>query len=242
VKQLPSLIKNQLLDEGENLKKPKRRTIVILFLVLLALGVIGFVGYPALSEFIRDTLMSEIVKPVIYLYPESETDVHVSLDIDDGEFTCTYPEYGGGWSVTAKPDGTLINHADGEEYSYLFWDADTGVKFTMPDGFLVKREDTESFLREKLCRLGLIPREYNEFIVYWLPILQENEYNLIRFAGEEYTNTAPLTITPAPDSVLRVFMVSEKADGTENIPEQELHSFEREGFTVVEWGGTEIRD
>jgi hypothetical protein len=210
--------------------------------ILLVLSILWFVfalGRVAVSWVIKVSNIT-IDKPVIYLYPKIETDVRVALDIANDNFICTYPKYDGGWRVTAKPDGTLINHADGEEYSYLFWEANTDAKFTMPDGFLVKNEDTENFLREKLRHLGLIPREYNEFIVYWLPILQENEYNLIRFAGEEYTSAASLTITPAPDSVLRVFMVSKKADGTEIIPEQELHSFVREGFTVVEWGGTEI--
>ena len=45
-------------------------------------------------------------KPVIYLYPESTTDVTVKLDYA-GEITCTYPEYKDGWKVTASPDGPL---------------------------------------------------------------------------------------------------------------------------------------
>ena len=62
----------------------------------------------------------EILKPVIYLYPEQTTAVTVRLDYK-GKFTCTYPDYpAGGWQVTARPDGTLTNKADGREYSYLF--------------------------------------------------------------------------------------------------------------------------
>ncbi|MBQ8827031.1 MAG: hypothetical protein IJ007_08060, partial [Oscillospiraceae bacterium] len=58
-------------------------------------------------------------KPVIYLYPEKETEVSVKVNLKDGELTCTYPDHGDGWNVTAYPDGTLINSADGREYSYL---------------------------------------------------------------------------------------------------------------------------
>ena len=47
-------------------------------------------------------------KPVIYLYPEQETDVRVTLDLA-GELTCAYPAYGDGWSVRAAPDGTLTD-------------------------------------------------------------------------------------------------------------------------------------
>ena len=42
-------------------------------------------------------------KPVIYLYPEAETDVTVTLDYD-GELTCVYPVMNGNsWMVTASP-------------------------------------------------------------------------------------------------------------------------------------------
>ena len=45
-------------------------------------------------------------KPVIYLYPEAETDVTVTLDYD-GELTCVYPVMNGNsWMVTASPDRT----------------------------------------------------------------------------------------------------------------------------------------
>mgnify|MGYP000096168363 FL=1 len=48
-------------------------------------------------------------KPVIYLYPEAETDVTVTLDYD-GELTCVYPVMNGNsWMVTASPDGTLTD-------------------------------------------------------------------------------------------------------------------------------------
>ena len=41
-------------------------------------------------------------KPVLYLYPEEETEVTVTLDFD-GTLTSTYPDYGDGWTVTARP-------------------------------------------------------------------------------------------------------------------------------------------
>ena len=47
-------------------------------------------------------------KPVIYLYPETETAITVQLDLD-GDLTCTYPAYGEGWTVIASPDGTLTD-------------------------------------------------------------------------------------------------------------------------------------
>lgn len=178
-------------------------------------------------------------KPVIYLYPEQETEVSVQLDYD-GELTCTYPAYEDGWSVTAQPDGTLTDE-DGKQYSYLFWEGETDVEYDMSRGFVVKGSDTAEFLQEKLSYLGLTPREYNEFIVYWLPKMQDHPYNLIAFQQEAYTDSAALTISPQPDSILRVFMAYQPLEQPVEIEEQALAPFAREGFAVVEWGGTEIR-
>ena len=50
---------------------------------------------------------------------------------------------------------------------------------------------------------------------------------------------APLTVTPKPDSVVRVHMVYLPLEQPIEIPEQELTPMERTGFTVVEWGGTD---
>jgi hypothetical protein len=178
-------------------------------------------------------------KPVIYLYPTSEQSVSVKLDYK-GKLTCTYPEYEGEWKVKARPDGTLTNISDNKEYSYLFWEGTSNNKWDMSRGFVVKGSETKRFLQEKLEYLGLTPREYNEFIVYWLPIMQENKYNLISFAGEDYENIAPLKINPNPDSVLRVMMIFKPLNKPVNIQEQELKPFIRNGFTVVEWGGTKV--
>ncbi len=180
-------------------------------------------------------------KPVIYLYPEKETKVYVALNYN-GKLTCTYPESIGIWEVLAKSDGTLTNIEDGKEYSYLFWEGISDIEYDFTEGFVVKGEDTKDFLQEKLAYMGLIPREYNEFIVYWLPQMKDNKYNLISFQGESYTKNAELTITPKPDSILRVYMAYKAINEPIQIKEQKLKPFERSGFTVIEWGGTRIKN
>ena len=180
-----------------------------------------------------------MAKPVIYLYPEKTTTVSVLLDFE-GTLTHTYPAYRDGWTVTASPDGTLINHADNKEYSYLFWEGDSKRTIDMSRGFVVKGSDTAAFLQEKLALIGLRPKEYNEFIVYWLPHMENNRYNLIAFQEKDYTDSAELTITPKPDSILRVFMTYKPLTLPVTIPPQELKPFVRRGFTVVEWGGAKV--
>ena len=179
-------------------------------------------------------------KPVIYLYPESKQEIEVKLDYA-GELTCTYPEYKNGWDVVAYPDGTLVDNATGEEYSYLFWEGNSDTEYDLSKGYVIAGEDTAKFLEEKLAELGLNRTEANEFIVYWLPKMQSNSYNLITFQNDIYTNLAKLEITPNPDSVLRVFMAYKALDEQIEIEEPVIEPFERKGFTVIEWGGAEIK-
>ena len=177
-------------------------------------------------------------KPVIYLYPESTTDVTVKLDYA-GEITCTYPEYKDGWKVTASPDGTLKD-ANGQTYNYLYWEGQNHVEYDFSEGFCVVGSDTAAFLESALSQLGLTRQEANEFMVYWLPQMQDNPYNLIAFQSDVYTQAAQLSITPEPDIMLRVFMAWKPLKKAVELPTQNLSAPERTGFTVVEWGGCEV--
>ena len=186
----------------------------------------------------------ETAKPVIYLYPEQETKVNVQLDFN-GTLTSTYPTLPPeGWTVTAQPDGTLTDE-EGRSYRYLFWEGVADVDWKQDSGFLVKAEDAREFLEQSLTQLGLNELEQNDFITYWLPKLEKNGESFVTFAAEQYTDNAVLTVTPQPDSVLRVQMLISKVDDSnraafQKLPEQELPRFEREGFVLVEWGGTDL--
>ena len=192
--------------------------------LLLVLGLLGCRGVRA-------------EKPVIYLYPEQEMEISVKLEVT-GELTTTYPKYEEGWTVTAQPDGTLF--LDGRAYHYLYWEAQSRTDYDFSRGFVVPGDEAATFLEEKLELLGLTSREANEFIVYWLPRLEANAWNLVTFQQEAYTDSAKLTITPEPDSMLRVYMAFKALSGPIEIAEPELQPFVREGFAVIEWGGCEV--
>ena len=98
----------------------------------------------------------------------------------------------------------------------------------------------------KNVRLAVIifrnPHISEEFIIYWLPKLEYNKYNYIRFATKEEINTdMPLNITPSPDTTIRVLMTYKKLNKLINVEEQIITTPERKGFVAVEWGGTEIK-
>ncbi len=132
----------------------------------------------------------------------------------DGELTCTYPAYNDGWQVTAAPDGTLCD-GKGQTYNYLYWEGESFTEWDMTKGFCIKGEDTASFLEDALERLGLNRREANEFIVYWLPLMEKNNYNIISFQTDAYEECAKLDISPKPDTLIRVFMVFRASDTPE---------------------------
>ena len=179
-----------------------------------------------------------VLKPVIYLYPEQETEVTVEISEGKMQFTCVYPPLNDGkWTVTAQPDGILS--ANGKTYNYLYWEGKAVSNWAdCSRGFCVAGSYAAEFLEKSLAALGLNRREANEMIVFWLPLLQKNPYNLISFQFETYAEMAPLHVTPAPDTVIRVYMVCKPLQEAVEIEPQELSAPERRGFTVVEWGGT----
>lgn len=182
---------------------------------------------------------AECGKPVIYLYPEKTTDVSVKVGIK--EFTKTVPDYGNGWVVKAEPNGQLINYADGQTYPYLFWEGKTDQQVGLTSGFVVAKADLPSFLEGSLSKLGLNTQEKADFVEFWLPKMQVSPkpYVLISFLGTtEFNKIAPLNISPKPETLIRVFMYYQPVDQQLNIQPQELKSLARNGFTVVEWGGT----
>ena len=177
-------------------------------------------------------------KPVIYLYPEEKTEVTVELDFD-GKLTSTYPEYKSGWKVIAEPDGTLYDES-GREYYCLFWEGISDTEYDFSTGFTVPGEETAVFLEKTLAEIGLTEKEANEFIIYWLPQMEHNAYNLISFQTDVYEDTAKLEITPEPDSLLRVFMVWKPVEKPAEIEPQTFEPFIRKGFTAIEWGGAKV--
>ncbi len=213
-----------------------KKSIVGIFMALVLVTSVGMGITP------QDRAVENLeLKPVIYLYPtEDNTQISVRLDYD-GNLVELIPEFNAEntWNVTANTDGKIT--FEDQTYDYLFWEGDPNYSYDFFSGFCVSGAETGEFLDEKLHYLGLNDAETEEFIEFWLPMMENNNYNMISFQGERYTNGAKLTITPEPDSLIRVFMAWYPTDNYIKINPQYLESPSREGYTVVEWGGNKIK-
>ena len=235
---------NANITEKEKLiKQSKSKKIIITILLIIPLIIVAIViGLIIHSEVKRVSDYPEgVKKPIIYLYPTEETNVTVKVGNPEN-LTHTYPKYENSWEVLAKPNGDLIDLKTGRNLYALYWEGINTVEPNMEEGFIVKGEDTIKFLEEKLEILGLNEKEAEEFIVYWLPKLESNKYNFIRFQTmEEINKNMPLEITPKPDTLIRIVMEFKGLEKEIEVKEQKLEMPNREGFTAVEWGGTEIK-
>ncbi len=189
---------------------------------------------------------AEKCKPVIYLYPEKEMDVSVYV-APNGGFTHTIPEYNNGWHVTAHPDGTIIDKLSKQTYPYLYWAGWSIDTPAITKGWVVARGDIPRFLVDKLTLLGLNAKEIADFNEYWVAKLAEDNapYHKIMFLDqEEFNLMAPLRVVgeKRPDQIIRVVMYAQATARKETLPVQVLpETPSRDGFTVVEWGGSLLK-
>ncbi len=215
------------------------KKVILKIVIVILILIIAFICY-YFFEINRTPIIA--YKPIIYLYPTEEKEVSVKL-LNDDMITVSYPQYTTGWNVLAKKDGSLIDLSTNKNLYSLYYECKNQVSFKIEnDGFIVKGENVSTFLEEKLSILGLTEKESEEFIIYWLPKLEPNKYNYIRFATINEINTnMPLEINPNPDTNIRILMTFKGLNKPIEVQEQKLIKTERKGFTVVEWGGTEIK-
>jgi hypothetical protein len=192
--------------------------------------------------------MIEADKPVIYLYSEKPVDAEVTF-ASKGAVTFTYPKYQDSWKVRVDSQG-LRDAETGRSYPYLFWEAEMkelDFKFeeSALKGFIIHTDTVVSFLESSLTAMGLNQTEQTDFITFWAPRMITQKYALVQFlTNADYEEKiSSLTISPAPDKLLRVYMLfSPLASDRLPIPvqPQQFDTFERSGFTAVEWGGSEL--
>lgn len=177
-------------------------------------------------------------KPIVYFYPGQEMDLSVTFANPD-RLTTTYPAYNDGWNIHLNEDGTFTTGDSDREYYALYFEEKYEFTPTFDEGFYVTKDIAASFLEEKMDYIGYTNREVDEFIMYWLPVLEKNEQSLVYFEQTEERNAnCPMEFSIEPDTFIRTMIHIKKVDSEVNIKEQQLVHYERTGFVVTEWGGT----
>ncbi|HSI21015.1 MAG TPA: hypothetical protein VLA04_04955 [Verrucomicrobiae bacterium] len=178
---------------------------------------------------------AECGKPVVYLYPTETTPVSVKVGAN---VTVSEPAYNNGWNVTAHPNGTLVM-GNGAEYPNLFWEGTGHGSYPeITKGFVVKTANIEATLRDHLKQLGLNAQETADFLEFWMPEMPTTPYTRVSWLNtREMDELAPLTVSPKPDTSIRVFLDYEGLEVPIALPAQKLSAVPRHGFTLVEWGG-----
>ncbi|KAG2104640.1 uncharacterized protein F5147DRAFT_638220 [Suillus discolor] len=134
------------------------------------------------------------------------------------------------WNVRTHQDGSLTERNSGLDVSYLFWEAKTNsdafphspaselqsVDVFSPtsstlgdmDSIIISVDKVTVYLDKSLKALGLHTEARTSFITYWLPSILKHEYIALRFVPQPaYERAAPLSLSPQPDIVTRVFML-----------------------------------
>ncbi len=173
----------------------------------------------------------QVEAPVLYLYPETETDIEVKIDLHGGGYiTESEPEYNNGWSVHVTPEGIID-----DSYEYLFYEAILSAPQNSRYGWILDGSNLENELRDLLMDCGLINREIDDFMGFWLPIVDGSPWYAVY--PQDADELISLHITPAPDNILRVMLAIRPLEQRIKIDASpEMKPFERGGFTAVEWG------
>jgi len=194
-----------------------------------------------------DPIPEVAYKPVIYLYSSTPKLVNIALTVK-GELTFSYPAYAESWNVRVNKDG-VFNSETNKKYPYLFWEGEiNNLNYTKENneivGEIVETDTIIPFLENKLNQLGLNRKEQTDFITFWAPKIKKENYAFIQFlVDDEYSSEiAGITINPTPESMRRIYLLFTpfKEKPTFKTTAQIIKPFNRNGFTVIEWGGSEL--
>lgn len=194
----------------------------------------------------EENMMIIVDKPVIYLYGEANQEININV-VPKGDFTFTYPLINNQntWKGSLTNEGILI---DKKVYPYIFYetkmsDLSFNQKQNLIQGSVVSSIEVTKFLEQSLTSLNLNSQEKTDFITYWAPRMTQHDRLFVQFWTEhDYDKIATLKTNPSPDNLLRVFMVYaplENGINIESIP-QKFEPIDRVGFTIIEWGGSEL--
>jgi hypothetical protein len=181
-------------------------------------------------------------KPVIYLYPEKDTLVNVTLNTP-GKIVESIPLYPKeGWQNILAHKGGSLDY-QGKKYNELYYESSVNNVSSPKNGIVVGKEQIEPELKLITAKLGLIGNEQKEFLAYWMPKLKDlnSKYLFISVIDtKEKEEIDNVLINPEPTTRIEFLMYFKPVDKFFIPPVLTLSNNppKRIGFTEVEWGGT----
>ncbi len=191
----------------------------------------------------------EVCKPVIYAYSEKNIDFIINLKTK-GELTFTYPNLSddNSWKMKTVENGNLISE-DGAKFPYLFWEAKQDASSLdlskTSSNQIIAGKDLVSYFEKELTKLGFNAKEKTDFITYWCPKFSESNMVQVQFFVDDNCSViGELNISPKPDNLRRIYVLFQTDINiiTDFIAKPlNVKPFDRNGFTVLEWGGSELK-
>jgi internalin A len=174
-----------------------------------------------------------VKKPNIYIYPTERIHLDIQLIFPNGgKIIESTPNYENGWEIEVLPSGFINN-----QYDYLFYEAQIPELMQREYGWKINGIDLSSFFINNLKSLLFAKEEIDDFIEYWIPLLDTTKtYVIYPQFNEELKKIIQLKFSIVPDNLIRVFYLIEESNENINIKTPQIPSFKREGFTVLEWG------
>ena len=174
-----------------------------------------------------------VFKPNIYIYPLTSINLSVKIEFPQGgNITESIPTYNDGWTVNIDSNG-IIN----SKFNYLFYESLQPNIFQYKKGWCVSKSDLTAFFNKNMGLYNFSDREITDFIEYWIPRLQENEYYMVYpQTNDIIDNIIKLKFSIRPNNVNRLFYGIVGLDKYTKIEEPSIIQFKRDGFFVMEWG------
>ncbi len=174
-----------------------------------------------------------VLKPNIYLYPESPQVITVAFKYP-WQLTTVIPDYVNQWKVLVEPKGTID-----DTYGFLFYEATVGKGFFQKtEGWQLPIGNRDKSFDELLDLYKFNEQEKEDFIEFWTEKLDETtEYLIYPQETKIIDAVMPVDVTPVPASAYRIWFYFIPDDGTLILEPESVEEIDRQGFTLVEWGG-----
>lgn len=172
-------------------------------------------------------------KPNIYFYSEAPQPFVLRLKLS-GELVCSEPTYPpNGWSGVAYADGMIDR-----TMPYLVYEFKARTMLSRQQGWCIERQSFGVWCEQQLPALGLNERERADFAAYWSDLLPASRYLCLYLQPPEvFEGLSHLEVTPVPDASLRLLFYIVPSEHAEAVARPTSTPFQRQGFTLVEWGG-----